>query len=267
MRPLIGVNCDIVLHQSRLKIELWQNYAQAIELAGGMPILLPPTTDEELVQAQVNLVSGLVLVGGYDYDPRLYGLEPHPMIMPLNSTRAAYDVKLAGAALQRSLPVLGICAGLQLVNIVRGGTLHRDLPEIPGISKEHAGHLLDDAHDVIIEKGSRLAAAVGQSQLPVNSTHHQAVARLGRGLRVTARSADSVIEAIESTQPDEFLLCVQWHPERLIDRPQHLALFKTLVQASTKVDGSRSQYALHPYSPHLNVHLNDLLTRYRSGFF
>lgn len=234
MRPIIGVNCDIVLHNGRSKIELWENHAQAIELAGGMPILLPPTADVDLVQAQVGLLDGLVLIGGGDYDPSLYGAEPHPKTVIINATRGDYDVKLARAALHRKLPVLGICAGLQLVNIVRGGTLDRHLPDIPSVSNEHEGHLLDDAHDVTIEKGSRLAAAVGLSPLPVNSTHHQAAARLGRDMHVTARSTDGVIEAIESTQADEFLLCVQWHPERLLHRPRHLALFEALVQVASK---------------------------------
>ena len=237
MRPIIGVNCDIVQHDTRLKIEVWQNYAQAIERAGGIPILLPPTENDDLVQAQLNVIQGLVLIGGADYDPKLYGSTLHPKTVLINATRAAYDVKLAEAALQRTLPVLGICGGLQLVNIVKGGTLNRHLPEMPGNSLEHAALSSVDAHDVTIKMESRLATAVGASQLSVNSMHHQAADRMGRGLHVTAHSVDGVVEAIESTLPDEFLLCVQWHPERLIDRPQHLALFKALVQAAETADG------------------------------
>ncbi len=236
MRPIIGLNCDVALYGERLRIELWQGYAQAVERAGGMPILLPPTNDDDLIQAQIGLISGLVLIGGADYDPSLYGAELHPKTALVQATRGAYDFKLANAALQQKLPTLGICGGMQLVNIVRGGILHTHLPDVVGDEVRHAVASVTDAHEVTIETGSRLAAAVGKSRLTVNSSHHQAVARIGRGLHVTARSVlDNVIEAIESTEADEFLLCLQWHPERLIDRPQHLALFEALVQASDKV--------------------------------
>jgi len=243
MRPIIGLNCDLALRDSRLKIEHWQCYAQAVERAGGMPILLPPTSDDSLVRAQVSLIGGLVLVGGADYDPKLYGAEPHPKIVPMQTVRAAYDVKLADVAIRRKLPVLAICGGMQLVNIVRGGTLHRHLPEMSGITAEHTGHLYDNAHDITVKTGSLLADVIGESQLTVNSAHHQAVARIGLGLRAAARSTDGVIEALETTQPDEFLLCVQWHPERLIERPQQFALFEALVRASDKVEGYAQKVA------------------------
>lgn len=234
MRPIIGMNCDVALRDAKSRIELLQSYAQAVELAGGIPILLPPTEDGDLIRAQVGMIGGLLLIGGADYDPMLYGSEPHPMVVPMNITRAAYDVKLADLALRRALPVLGICAGLQLVNILRGGSLHQHLPEVPEITIKHAGCLNDDVHNVAVEPGSRLAAVVGELQLAVNSTHHQAAARIGRDLRVCARSADGVVEALESTQSDEFLLCVQWHPERLVNQPRHLALFEALVQAADR---------------------------------
>ena len=234
MKPIIGLNCGVSLRDTGLRMEITQTYTQAVEMAGGIPMLLAATEDNDLAREQVGLLNGLVLIGGSDYDPALYGEAPHPKTKPSHDARTAYDVKVVNAAWERRLPTLGICAGLQIVNIVRGGTLHQHVPEMPGVTKEHGGHLRDDAHDVIIEKGSRLAAVVGEAPLPVNSTHHQAVARIGRGLCVTARSTDGVIETLESTNPDDFLICVQWHPERLVDRPRHLALFKALVQAASQ---------------------------------
>lgn len=232
MKPIIGMNGNVILKENKLKTEIHQTYAQAIETAGGIPVLLPLTTDDDVISAQIDLIEGLVLIGGADYDPKLYHSKPHPKTVLQNPARIAYDLKLMKAASQQGLPMLGICAGLQLVNIIRGGTLNQHVPEMSGITEEHSGHLRDDAHDVTIEAMTRLAAIVGKEKLAVNSTHHQAAAHIGRGLRISARSTEGVIEAIESTEPDEFLLCVQWHPERLIDRPRHLAIFQALVEAA-----------------------------------
>lgn len=236
MKPVIGLNGDVALREGKgrdqPRVELWQSYAAAVETAGGVPVLLPPVEGADLIPAQLALVQGLILVGGRDYDPALYGCEPHPMTNPLHPLRVAYDLKLANAALRQRLPLLGICGGLQLVNIVLGGSLERHLPDLPDATVQHDGQPDTIAHEVAIAPDSRLAGIVGAATLAVNSSHHQAAARLGRGLRVAARSTDGVIEAIE-TDPavGGFLLCVQWHPERLTGHPQHLALFKALLAA------------------------------------
>lgn len=236
MKPVIGLNCDIALRQSggrdQTRIELWLDYAAAVEMAGGLPVLLPPVEDPALIQAQLALVQGLVLVGGRDYDPAAYGGKPHPKYNPLHPIRNDYDMKLAGAALERRIPLLAICGGLQLINIALGGTLEQHLPEAPGVTLGHDGKPDILAHEVNVEPGSRLAAITGALTLSVNSSHHQAASRLGRGLRVTARSKDGVIEAFETVRNGDFLLAVQWHPERLTACPAHLALFEALVRAA-----------------------------------
>lgn len=236
MKPVIGLNCDIALRQDKgrdhARIELWQSYATAVEKAGGVPVLLPPVDDPALIQEQLALLRGLVLVGGRDYDPGLYDAKPHSMHDPLNPVRTAYDLKLAHAALERRLPILAICGGLQLANIVLGGSLEQHLPEAPGVTLTHDGQPDTLAHEVNVEPDSDLAAITGGPTLPVNSSHHQAVSRLGRRLRVTARSTDGVIEAFETARAGDFLIAVQWHPERLVAYPRHLALFQALVRAA-----------------------------------
>lgn len=235
-KPVIGLNCDISPPASRdrtgARMDLAWCYAEAVEKAGGVPVLLAPVEDPALIPAQLAPVRGVILVGGPDYDPALYGAKPHPSHSPLHPLRAAYDLKLAQAVLGRRLPLLAICGGLQLVNIVLGGSLEQHLPEAPGVTLPHDGQPGPFVHDVNVEPGSRLAAIAGTATLAVNSSHHQAVACPGRGLHVTARSTDGVIEALETDHPGDFLVAVQWHPERLMAYPRHLALFKALVEAA-----------------------------------
>ncbi len=228
--PLIGLNGDVQ------RIPRWGEaatvmltYVRAVARAGGVPLVIPPTIDDDALAAVLARLDGLVLTGGSDLPPRWYGQRKHPRTHLADRRRLQTDGLLVQQALGGTLPILGICMGCQLLNVALGGDLIQHIPEqVPG-AVAHAPR--ETFHPALVAPGSRLAGILGRTELEVNSSHHQALGRLGRGLRAVAWAPDGVIEAIE--MPDErFLLAVQWHPERLADRPEHLALFQALVQAA-----------------------------------
>lgn len=192
------------------------NYIEHIQRAGGVALLIPPDpaleSDPHLV---LDRLDGLLLVGGPDIEASRYGAEAHPAAEPAAPLRDAVELALLDAAVARELPTLGICRGMEVINVARGGTLHQHLPEESG-GEEHrrvVGSFAGNEHGVRVEAGSRAGRAAGAVPRPVASHHHQAVAEVGEGLRVTARSAgDDVVEAIES-DGSGWLLGVQWHPE------------------------------------------------------
>ena len=234
MKPTVGFDCDIGVcgPQKRQMLEVYRDYTDSAQLAGGIPILLPATHDPGHIDEQLDLVDGLVLIGGSDLAPRIYGAKKHPETKLMHSARQFYDIELARAAIRRKIPILGICGGLQLINVVCGGDLIQHVPDVVSGEVVHRKEGGGAMHEVVIEPDTRLARIVGMDRLTVNSGHHQAANRIGSGLRAAAHSADGIVEAIESTG-DTFLLCVQWHPERLAaDDPRHLALFEALVEAS-----------------------------------
>ena len=232
MKPTIGLNCNLETRDGRPRLEVWRAYTAAVELAGGVPVLLPVTDNPGHVGEQLDLIDGLVLIGGADYGPELYGAEKHPATKLVHPDRQFYDLELARLAIRRKVPILAICGGHQLVNIVCGGSLVQHLPDVLGGAERHSGPPAELIHEVEIEPDSMLARIVGSDELAVNSTHHQAVDKVGGGLRIAARSPQGVVEALEP-KGESFLLCVQWHPERLAaDYPQHLALFEALVEGS-----------------------------------
>ncbi len=199
-------------------------YPRAIERAGGVPVLLPVQGDPERALERVD---GLLLPGGDDLlPPRPYPDSVH--FEPVPERQLDFDRGLLRAALDAELPVLGICYGAQLLALARGGTLHYDIPTDLPRADEHAFEASAARHAVAVAPGTRLAAILGETA-QVNSRHHQAVAEPGTGLRVSARAADGVIEAVE-TAGEPFCIGVQWHPETL-DDPGSLALFAAFVAA------------------------------------
>jgi putative glutamine amidotransferase len=196
-------------------------YVRAVTEAGGRPVLLPtiPGADEA---GTLDLLDGLILGGGPDIDPALYGRAPGPDTVVSAPERDEAESALLRGALARDLPVLGICRGMQLLNVVRGGTLVQHLPEhatAPGSFERH---------EVVIRPDSVVGAAVGRPAL-VESGHHQGVESVGRGLRVVGRAPDGVIEAIEDPSA-RFCVGVLWHPEQGPDR----GLFRALVAAAAR---------------------------------
>jgi putative glutamine amidotransferase len=222
------------------------NYAEQVAAAGGVPVLLPPVPG---IAAAVGRLDALVLTGGGDIDPATYGAAPHPRTGPPNAGRDRAELDLLAAALTAGLPVLGICRGLQLLNIAQGGTLHQHLgdlrPPAQGPAGE-AGHTPQPgtfgSHPVRVATGSMLAAILQADQpFAVPTAHHQAIDRLGAGLTATAWTADGIIEAAELTGGEHhpFVLAVQWHPEAG-DDPR---LFRALVAAAATGCG-RSRIAV-----------------------
>ena len=226
-------------------------YVDSLRLAGGVPLVAPPLDDDEGVRSALERCQAVLIVGGPDLDPAAYGQEPHPATKPLHGRRNDSDLRLAGAALRSGKPLLGICGGMQVVNVVLGGDLHQHIPDaIEGAPPVESSHRKpdDNFHMVRIEPHSRLAGILGAAELEVNSAHHQAVNRVGEGLKVAARSAAGIIEALECTEAGRFLVLVQWHPERLaVDppkgdrgarpapgRPDQLAIFAAFVEAARK---------------------------------
>ena len=243
MRPLIGVTTSEVRlaeqvqptpqgEPPRREMALGLTYLQAIEAAGGLPVVMPPL-DLEAVEPLLDRLSGVCLSGGPDLDPDAYDERRHPELGPVEPELDRFELELARRADARGLPVLAVCRGAQSLNVARGGSLHQHLPDRPGVTIDHrqGGGGAQVTHSVTITTDSRLARTMGCREAHVNSFHHQGVHRLGSGLRAVAWSPDGVIEGIEAPAR-EFLVGVQWHAECLIERPEHAALFAGLVSAA-----------------------------------
>ena len=193
-----------------------QAYIDAVTRAGGEPVLLEQATDLDSAKAALDTVDALILTGGEDVDPSYYNEAPDPMLEEPNPARDTSDYWMMTAALDEDFPTLATCRGMQVMNVVCGGTLYQDLPTQFDSDVQHRDPELVDFtyHDVTIEDGSLLAQIMGAGKLNVNSWHHQGVKTVGEGLTVTARSDDGLVEALEM-QDKTFMLGVQFHPERM----------------------------------------------------
>lgn len=238
MKPRIGVACstmDEVEGHGVRRHQVPAPYVERVVEAGGLPVLFP-VVDPGLVPAYLALVDGLLVIGGDDVDPAAYGAAPHAALGPVDRARDRFELALVRAAAAGDVPTLGICRGLQVMNVALGGTLLQHVPEeVPG-ALPHGGRM-DVAHDVTVEGRSALARIVGVTRLGVNSHHHQAIATPAPGLAVTARSDDGVVEAAEDPTR-RLLLGVQWHPERMPGADSTRRLFATLIAASAARTGA-----------------------------
>jgi putative glutamine amidotransferase len=228
--PLIGISA--YCEQARWGVwdaqamVLPRRYADRVSAAGGIPVLLPPVPD---IEEALGRLDGLMLSGGGDIDPARYGAPPAPETGSVRAQRDTAEFALLAAAMARRLPVLGICRGMQVINVARGGSLHQHLPAVVG----HDGHApvpgAFGSHPVRVTPGSRLAGILDRDEADVPTHHHQAVDRLGDGLTATAWTADGTIEAFELDAGESpFVLAVQWHPEAGDDP----SLFRALVAAA-----------------------------------
>jgi gamma-glutamyl-gamma-aminobutyrate hydrolase PuuD len=202
-------------------------YVRAVAENGGVPLVLPTIDDERILQHYLQLLDGLVLIGGDDIPPAAYGQEPHETVVPLAPERYEFERKLIARWLESGKPLLGICLGMQFTNVVAGGTMVQDIPSQIGTAVNHRAY-----HKVRIEPGSLLARLLDAQEVSVLSNHHQAVDDLGKNLRVVARSEDGVVEALERTD-GRFGLFVQWHPEAMKDRAHRDAIYGALVRATS----------------------------------
>jgi putative glutamine amidotransferase len=233
-KPIIGITLDWEKageYSAFPHYALRENYAIAVSRAGGVPFMLPHHV--ELVEDMLALLDGLIITGGnFDIDPSYYGGgEKHPTVVT-KDTRTAFETAITTLALARNLPVLGICGGQQLLNVILGGSLIQHIPDSIDQALEHEQkHPRNQpGHEVVITENTLLHRIVGGTQLAVNTSHHQAVRSVAPGVIVNAVAPDGVIEGIESTQ-HAFCLGVQWHPEYEISEGDS-RLFAALVKAA-----------------------------------
>jgi putative glutamine amidotransferase len=222
-RPLIGLPCSAYP-------DSWFtpangnaiSYLRAVEAAGGIPALIHLTRDAEVLDAHYRRCDALLLAGGEDVDPSFYGAAPHSQLGKPNPAQDEVEIALARRAVADRKPILGICRGVQLLNVALGGTLYQDIPsELPGALDHSESIKLRDmahlAHPIALAEDSWLAARLDTTELIVNTLHHQALRAIAPGLRVTARAPDGVVEAVEGSGAG-FVLGVQCHPEELWER-------------------------------------------------
>ncbi len=230
----VAVTASIRQDGDTSRVRLTAAYVIALENAGLVPVIIPPLSNEGAAAAILDSVAGLVLTGGEDVDPARYGEARHEKIRSVNTARDATEAALIEGARDRGTPVLAICRGIQILNVALGGTLIQDIPSECDTEIAHDEEAARDSrtHEISIESGSRIAAAMGTARCSVNSFHHQSVKRVAEGMRVTARSSDGVIEGLESIGDAWWVMAVQWHPEEMIrDRePWDRGLFKAFAQ-------------------------------------
>jgi putative glutamine amidotransferase len=231
MRPLIGVTTSEMRASAMAttrrhgepphpEMALGMSYMRTLDAAGAMPVVLPPLGD---VGQYLERLDGICLSGGPDLDPDAYGApERHMELGPTEPSLDAFELALLRGALERGIPILAICRGAQALNVVCGGTLHQHVP----------GHrqlqlATKPSHNVEVQTRTKLAQILGAGELGVNSFHHQAIDRVGKGLRVVARAADGTVEGVEGAG---FVVGVQWHAEVLVG---HRGLFEALVSAAS----------------------------------
>jgi putative glutamine amidotransferase len=236
--PRMGIPCqhndetNTVHHVSLVS----QNtaYVRAVTQTGGMPVLISPIMTDDMLRVIYADLHGLLLTGGVDVDPDLYGEPQHPKLGRIDQDSDRVEMQLARWAFDDDLPIFGICRGIQVLNVAMGGTLYQDIESQVGGALRHA--CTDEprdwiAHSVQITGASRLAEVMGRTEIAVNSLHHQAINGLSSLFRLVAQALDGIIEGIER-RDGAFCLAVQWHPEELVSQAPHKALFQALVDAA-----------------------------------
>lgn len=229
MRPLIGITCSEETDGHRLYSN--RGYAGAVAQAGGLPLLLPAFGGLEA--DFLKKLDGILLSGGGDVDPFLFGEEPLPATREISPRRDAFEIELTRQALGAGIPVLGICRGSQVLNIAAGGTICQDISLVVQAPLKHSQQAPRwyPTHGLELLPGSLLARALGENSIRVNSFHHQAVDRVAGGFKVAARSPDGIIEGLEAE--NGYAVGVQFHPEDMWEQDRSfLNIFKSLVEAA-----------------------------------
>jgi putative glutamine amidotransferase len=214
--PLIGITLDIEGEYLRLR----RNYGEAISRAGGMPVFLSPLED---VLSYAEIIDALLIPGGRDIHPFYYHEDMLPQVEPVPQERSDFEISLLKAVMKLNKPVFGICYGMQLINVASGGTLFQDIDSQLSSDIDHR----KDYHKIVIQENRFLK----KGEFLINSTHHQAVKKLGTGLEGFAFSSDNLIEAFQA-KDYPFLVGVQWHPERLLEESLSLELFRLFIEAA-----------------------------------
>ena len=238
-KPIIGIGSDVdVTPGKRDRAFAYTTYIESLRAAGAVPVVLPP--QPENAAELVNNLDGLVLAGGFDCDPALYGEERHPTVEPMDRRRQDNDLALAKAARESGIPTLGICLGLQMMNVAAGGSLVQDIDSATATDIQHASDPSNRArHDVVVEKGTVLSSILNQDEMNVNSSHHQAIRNVGQGFRVTAYAPDGIVEGLEDPK-HPFYIGVQWHPEDMSGEASASKLFGAFLEAARERAAKRA---------------------------
>ncbi len=255
MKPLIGLSPTPELlemeHGTFRRHALSDNYSMAIEAAGGIPVMLPAHYTD--IEAMLDRLDGVVITGGGDIDPSRYGQEPYKKTEGVDAERDEFEQAIVHAAIERDMPLLGICRGLQMLNVALGGTLHQDLADLYAGSHEHRQQALKIHHEETFQVAtlspgdSPLRALADSDQIEINSFHHQGIDTLAQPLDIMATTGDGLIEAVYHPGMS-YCVAVQWHPEMLA--PNHkdaAALFRSFIDAAVSFAATRtSRKAVQP---------------------
>lgn len=239
-KPIIGIVGNLLIDQGGMfpgyeRAYVNKDYVKSVEKAGGAPVILPLVSDYEVVKIQIEAMDSIIISGGFDVNPLIYGEEPSQKQGFLCPERDEYDLMVIKAAMELNKPILGICRGLQILNVALGGTMYQDLSLIEGCYIKHVQESRPEVagHTVKVEEGTKLYSIFGE-KIITNSFHHQAIKDLAPGFKVAARAKDGVIEAIE--KEEGFVVGIQWHPEMMAgkDNELMLSLFEEFVEVSVK---------------------------------
>ena len=238
-RPVIGIADTYKDKTSSVP----RTYVDAILKAGGIPIIVPLMRDDAVLLELLKSVDGLIFAGGGDFDPAYYHEKPIPQMGSINAPRDTFEIRLLHLAAKNGVPVLGICRGMQLINIAFGGSLYQDIPAQyydKSVKHRQKNPVDGPAHSVIVEDNTVFSKIVGDKILMVNSAHHQAVKQLANGFTISGKSADGLPEAMEKIDSENWILGVQFHPEQLVDEDKTLLkIFQSFVKEAEKFRESR----------------------------
>ncbi|MBZ4663722.1 MAG: putative gamma-glutamyl-gamma-aminobutyratehydrolase [Caloramator sp.] len=237
MRPVIGVLGNILIMEGGIlpgieRAYVNYDYIDAIIKVGGVPYIVPMNLEEEIIAKQISLLDGLILSGGFDVNPLLYGEQPSKHQDYTYPEIDEFYLKSINFALDKNIPILGICKGMQMLNVALGGSLYQDISQVEGSYIKHvqSAKRSTPTHSVSFNKGSKLYEIFGEKTF-INSYHHQCVKKLGQGLMAVAFSDDNIVEAIELEGKD-FVVGVQWHPEMMVQNPKSnmIKLFEEFIK-------------------------------------
>ena len=242
--PLIGVTADLsgvpakgTNSAQERALFLPQRYCRAIQEVGGIPLILPPIASRNGLRRILQCLDAILISGGnFDIHPSYYGEKPIRALGSIKEERTEFELELVDLALKLNLPLLGICGGAQAINVALGGSLYQDIAtQLPNATKHEQGVKRDKgSHPITIHPGTRLRQIVQKQTMEVNTTHHQAVRKVGKGLTINATAEDGLIEGLESSN-HRFVLGVQWHPEILVHKdPSERKIFSSFISAARR---------------------------------
>lgn len=245
LKPVIGITSFIEPTLQKRRVNVSYHYIESIEMVNGIPFIIPECKHLDTVEAYLDRIDGLIISGGVDVSPYLYGENPINRVHYFSVERDNFEIALVKGALKRNIPIFGICRGIQIINVALGGTLYQDINMQTGSKLGHnpVGMPVDRLyHNVSVKEDSAMFKLFKEKEFLVNSFHHQALDKLGDGVVPVALSEDGIVEAIE-LEDNKFVYGVQWHPEDLTrDYPKFRKLFKHLIDLIVEIKGEPVMY-------------------------